>query len=202
MPKADFFTRFGLFAIEDYFDANLCAKVCLEMQTCISETATILGKNGNCIVDENIRRTKCTKVFDETKALVNSYLLSLQSKLEEHFQISLTGWEKPQFLKYNKGDFYRQHQDSNTAIEAPKYIQDRKISLVIFLNSESEKPESDSYGGGELTLYGLVDNPLWQKYGFSLNGEAGLLIAFRSDIFHEVKPVTHGERYTVVTWFF
>jgi SM-20-related protein len=32
-------------------------------------------------------------------------------------------------------------------------------------------------------------------------GEPGLLVAFRSDTVHEVLPVTHGERFTVVSWF-
>jgi predicted 2-oxoglutarate/Fe(II)-dependent dioxygenase YbiX len=31
-------------------------------------------------------------------------------------------------------------------------------------------------------------------------GERGLLVAFDSGIAHSVTPVTHGERFTVVTW--
>jgi hypothetical protein len=34
-----------------------------------------------------------------------------------------------------------------------------------------------------------------------LIAEPGLLIAFPSDKWHEVKPVSHGRRFTVVTWF-
>jgi SM-20-related protein len=31
--------------------------------------------------------------------------------------------------------------------------------------------------------------------------EAGLLIAFRSEMLHEVEPVTSGERVTIVSWY-
>jgi predicted 2-oxoglutarate/Fe(II)-dependent dioxygenase YbiX len=34
-----------------------------------------------------------------------------------------------------------------------------------------------------------------------LCGEEGLLVAFRAETLHEVRPVTHGVRFSVVTWF-
>jgi predicted 2-oxoglutarate/Fe(II)-dependent dioxygenase YbiX len=58
------------------------------------------------------------------------------------------------------------------------------------------------YNGGKLILYGLIPTPDWEHYGFPVTAETGLLIAFRSDIFHEVTPVTAGERFTIVSWFF
>jgi SM-20-related protein len=36
--------------------------------------------------------------------------------------------------------------------------------------------------------------------GLPLVGEGGLLVAFESGTTHSVTPITHGERYTVVTW--
>jgi predicted 2-oxoglutarate/Fe(II)-dependent dioxygenase YbiX len=38
--------------------------------------------------------------------------------------------------------------------------------------------------------------------GLPVTGEAGSLIAFPSDMVHEVTPVSRGERYTVVSWFY
>jgi predicted 2-oxoglutarate/Fe(II)-dependent dioxygenase YbiX len=32
-------------------------------------------------------------------------------------------------------------------------------------------------------------------------GEPGTLVAFRSETTHEVTPVTHGQRYTIVSWY-
>jgi SM-20-related protein len=41
----------------------------------------------------------------------------------------------------------------------------------------------------------------WKNIGLPLDARAGLLIAFRSEVFHEVQPVTHGQRLSVVGWF-
>jgi predicted 2-oxoglutarate/Fe(II)-dependent dioxygenase YbiX len=76
------------------------------------------------------------------------------------------------------------------------------VSAVIFLNSAADAREPLSYGGGALTLYGLIDDLAWRGYGFPLVGEQGLLIAFRSYVLHEVTVVTGDERYSIVTWFF
>jgi SM-20-related protein len=46
-----------------------------------------------------------------------------------------------------------------------------------------------------------MDDERARSVGFPLIGEAGLLLAFRPNLVHEVTPVTHGERCTVVTWF-
>lgn len=65
----------------------------------------------------------------------------------------------------------------------------------------SAEPRPQTFGGGALALYGLLNDARGQNYGFPLEPEQGQLIAFRSDLWHEVKPVTHGERFTIVSWF-
>jgi predicted 2-oxoglutarate/Fe(II)-dependent dioxygenase YbiX len=45
-------------------------------------------------------------------------------------------------------------------------------------------------------LYGL----LGEKHGIPISGEPGLLIGFRADTVHEVRPVTRGRRYAVLSW--
>jgi hypothetical protein len=55
------------------------------------------------------------------------------------------------------------------------------VSVVSFLNGEAEAPGGDGYCGGALTFYGLLRDPRANQLGFPLAGEAGLLIAFRSD---------------------
>ena len=94
------------------------------------------------------------------------------------------------------------HNDSNSHPDADHYVKSRRVSLVLFLNSESQEPAEDCYGGGQLTFYGLLEGPQWEKCPLPVKGEAGLLIAFRSDLTHEVKPVTFGRRRTIVTWFY
>jgi SM-20-related protein len=37
--------------------------------------------------------------------------------------------------------------------------------------------------------------------GIPLDADEGLLVTFPSRMLHAAAPVTHGERYTIVTWF-
>jgi SM-20-related protein len=81
-------------------------------------------------------------------------------------------------------------------------VKQRRVSVVVFLNDASGEPAPDSYGGGELTFYGLLgDGPSGSPIGVPLDGKGGELVAFRSGLLHGVGAVTHGERYTIVSWF-
>ena len=91
--------------------------------------------------------------------------------------------------------------DSNSSPTACEYQLNRRVSLVLFLNGESSAAELNGYAGGSLTFYGLLKQPPWEKCGFNIQGETGLLVAFASDVYHEVTPVTEGMRFTMVTWF-
>ena len=73
----------------------------------------------------------------------------------------------------------------------------------MFLNDESAEPSSTTYEGGRLTFYGLLDDEGLggKSMAFPVPGEAGLFVAFPTDVIHEVTPVLRGERYTIVTWF-
>jgi PKHD-type hydroxylase len=63
----------------------------------------------------------------------------------------------------------------------------RKLSLSIQLTNPKE------YEGGELFLYE-------DEKGIEMKKEQGTLILFPSYILHEVKPVTKGERNSLVSW--
>ena len=63
----------------------------------------------------------------------------------------------------------------------------RKLSISIQLTDPKE------YQGGELYLYE-------DDKGMLMDKKQGTLIMFPSYILHEVKPVTKGERNSLVTW--
>jgi len=63
----------------------------------------------------------------------------------------------------------------------------RKLSLSIQLTDPKE------YEGGELILYE-------DEKGIEMKKEQGTLILFPSYVLHEVKPVTKGERNSLVAW--
>jgi 2-oxoglutarate-Fe(II)-dependent oxygenase superfamily protein len=48
------------------------------------------------------------------------------------------------------------------------------------------------------TFYDLLDGV---KSGLTVDAEPGTVVAFSSEMRHGVLPVSHGERFTVVTWF-
>ena len=201
MPNADFFARFGLFVAKDFFDADLCSKLMSEVRSGTDHAATVGIKGTTYGVDENVRKTKWAEVSTATVSDVEGRLLALRPMLEKHFNVTLSGCQEPQFLVYREGDFFRAHRDSKREPDAAEFTKERQVSAVVFLNDESEVAGPDVYGGGSLTFYGLMDEPQGKSIGFPLVGEAGLLVAFRPELVHEVTPVTHGERYTVVTWF-
>lgn len=71
------------------------------------------------------------------------------------------------------------------------------MSVVVFLNDAAAPI---TFEGGQLRLYGVLD-PARDDLGVDLEPRAGTLVAFRSDLLHEVTPITAGDRFTVVTWF-
>ena len=195
MPTAEFFTRFGLFVRKDYFEHELCARFCREINEAAQIQTTIVGPDDTDILDENTRKVKSADVPVVTGSLVEARLLALIPTLERHFNVTLTQCEWPQFLIYREGDFYKVHHDTNGPL-----LKERKVSVVIFLNGQAQQPADDTFCGGSLTFYGLIDDPRWLTHGFPLNSEPGLLIAFRSETVHQVLPVSHGKRYSIVSW--
>ena len=125
---------------------------------------------------------------------VSTRVTALRSELSDHFGGPLGDLEEPTFLLYRAGGFYRPHRDrASRTDDAAGTARARRVSIVVFLNA--------GYTGGALTLYGLIDDPVWRDYGFAVPATTGLLVAFPSDLLHEVTPVTAGERYTAVSWF-
>jgi SM-20-related protein len=203
MPDPNFFARLGLFVVKDFFAPELCARLRLEARSAARAQALAYfkGDAGIGIVDENFRRAKLVKVSKQTRRSVEQHLIAVKPMVEKHFNLPLGGCQDPGFLAYKEGDFFRPHRDISDDPGCPKALKERRVSVVIFLNDQSVEPEPDSYCGGSLIFYGLIDDPRWKEYGFPLVGERGLLIAFPSEAYHQVSTVTHGERYTIVSWF-
>jgi SM-20-related protein len=203
MPGSIFFTNLGLFVAHEFLNAQLRERFRSEICSCIRTPVSVV--DGDTYVERvkmAVRRTKGANVSYSSILELEARLTAIMPMLESHFDLSLTGCEKPQFLIYNEGDFFRPHRDRDGEPGKPEYIKKRKISVVIFLNGEAKEPRPQSYCGGALAFYGLIDDLHWQRFGFPLAGEAGMMIAFRSELLHEVTPVTYGERYTIVNWFF
>ena len=184
-----------LFFERDFLDASTLAEVLAAVHASQGRPATVYGRDDSGEVDERMRRTTRLSPPAEVEELVRRLLLARKSAAEEHFGVSLKELEEPQFLRYEAGDFFVAHQDGNTGMLRSER-EERKVSAVVFLNSQSETPGPDAYGGGSLLFH-----PRGASEPFRLTAEAGTLVAFRAETTHEVEPVTHGERFTIASWF-
>jgi SM-20-related protein len=200
MPKARAFSQLGLFVVERFFTPEYCADLRAEVRAS-SAVQSRVERHGAYLVDETVRRTTGHIMTETTLDEVASRLAAIRPDIERHFETTLVRQEPPYFATYTAGDYFKPHIDSAASDDAPQEIKDRKVAVVVFLNDETDEPTPDSFCGGALTFYGLFADPQWKAMGLPLRGEAGLLVGFRADLVHEVAPITHGERYTVITRF-
>lgn len=190
---------FDLYMVRNFFDAETCRELVTEMRRSPASPAVVYGRGDAGAVDERVRKVSRLLPTAETVEQVGRRLLECRGAVGDHFGISLSGCEDPQFLLYRVGDFFVAHQDGNTGLIRSEREQSRRISVVIFLNRQSETPERDAYCGGTLVFSNWRARPGHRE--FRLSVEAGTLVAFRSETTHEVIPVTHGERYSIVSWY-
>ena len=182
-----------LFVVPQFFEQRLCDAIAVELKAAAGSSATVYGTASSGTIDEMVRRTVRVKPSQETVALIIQKLLACKDAVEKHFDVSLNECEEPQFLRYRAGDFFVAHQDGNTGLMLLD-SEKRRISTVIFLSRESESPEPDAFCGGSLVFSNL-------RNSFRMTAEPGTLVAFRSETTHEVTPVTHGERYSIASWY-
>lgn len=199
MTESDANAGFDLYMVRSFFNAETCGKLITEMRGCPAAPAIVYGLGESGSVDERVRKASRLLPSRETVEQVARRLSECRGAVGDHFGISLGGCEEPQFLRYHVGDFFVAHQDGNTGLLLSDREQSRRVSVVILLNRQSETPEPDAYCGGSLVFSNWRARPGHRE--FRLSGEAGTLVAFRSETTHEVIPVTHGERYSIVSWY-
>ncbi|HBB98309.1 MAG TPA: 2OG-Fe(II) oxygenase [Blastocatellia bacterium] len=196
MTKSHLSDHFDLYLVRNFFDADFCRELIAEMHSSTTSPAVTYGQGSCGEVNETVRKVARVQPSEKTITRVTQRLMDHRERVAEHFGVSLRSCEEPQFLCYRTGDFFVAHQDGNTGLVTLETDKSRRVSVSIFLNSQNEEPDGDSYGGGSLVFSDWRSNKR-----FELAGEPGTLVAFRSEITHEVVPVTHGERYSIVSWF-
>ena len=105
-----------------------------------------------------------------------------------------------QFTEYN-GDqkqHYTWHNDTHIDQLKDKIhnVNYRKISTIVFLNDPNE------YEGGDLEFYDYGPPGQGKKLLLETKHlkKKGTVISFPSHVYHRVKPVTKGTRYSLVIW--
>jgi SM-20-related protein len=185
------------FEVKSFLSPAECALLRAELRQAAGSQATVLSRDPGGEVKPLVRRSTRMSVPARTAEQITARLMQQTDALEQRFGHALSSCEPPQFLRYLPGDFFVAHQDGNTPL-----IHDdsrfRKVSAVIFLSAFSQGPAPESYGGGALVLHGPFPGP---ELRVPLTPLPGTLICFRAETTHEVLPVTHGERFTIVSWY-
>lgn len=191
-------TLFDFLVLPNFFDEQRSQAIITEMRSTPGIQAPVYGQSAAGSVDERIRKVARQTPSAETIEYVQDRLWKLKPEVEKHFGVSLSESEELQFLRYGVGDFFVAHQDGNTGMTRMD-TEARRVSVIILLNEQSEAAKEGAYGGGSLVFHD------WR--GGKGSGELlqarrpGTFIAFRSETTHEVMPVTHGERYSMVGWY-
>ena len=104
----------------------------------------------------------------------------------ECFGVQLNGFQEFQVAKYNKGDFYNYHMDSNIYDNSSQ----RKLSITVQLS------DSADYVGGDFQFSSDVG-----KLDEKTLREKGTILVFPSFLYHRITKVTQGERFSLVGWY-
>lgn len=212
LDQLTMFERLGVFVMRNFLDRQLCQQILAETRQAEQFRPGELHKgDGKSAVDETIRKVQQTKLSQSIVETVGQRLGAIKPQLEAKFNVQLVETQGPNFLFYRESGFYLPHKDRDFGEDYQHVNQRRRVSTIIFVNGENRTGESDpadsdpadlyTYRGGALMFYGLLKDEKAAKFGLSLSGQPGLLIAFDSGVLHEVKPVTAGERLTIVNWF-
>jgi PKHD-type hydroxylase len=161
------------------FTKEECERIIEIGNACNKQQAATRGKV------ENIRKSEVAWLYpsddlDWAYRRVTDIITDLNDRF---FRFDLFGaTEGFQFTKYTApGGKYSKHIDS-----APGSLI-RKLSFTVQLSDPKD------YKGGDLCLY-LSEKPEVMKK------EQGYVVLFPSYVLHEVKPVTQGTRYSLVSW--
>jgi SM-20-related protein len=159
--------------------------------------ATVLGSHGEERRAFSGRQATQVTVSRVARAAVVELLEAQRAPLAQRFGRRLDSFEEPQFLRYGPGDHFVAHQDGNTPLvhDASRF---RRVSVVLFLAERTHAPVPGAYGGGMLVLH---DRMFAADRQVALAPPPGTLVAYPSETTHEVLPITHGRRLTVVSWY-
>ena len=185
----------NLYVAKQFLEPGACREIVSAMSAAPGAAATVYRSAASGSVDQNIRQTLRLRPSVSTVELILNRLAGLKPVVEQHFDVVLSECEDPQFLHYREGDFFVAHQDGNTGL-LQLDTERRRVSTVIFLSHESDSPQSGAHCGGSLVFTNLRTSSK-----FRMVGEPGMLVAFRAETTHEITPVTHGERFSIVSWY-
>jgi PKHD-type hydroxylase len=197
-----------------YFKNVLTPKFCDELikygvaqqeQLALTGGQTRKIEEGETLSEEDLKDLK--KKRDSNIVWINDRWVYKEIQPYIHQANKLAGWnfdwdwsESCQFTKYKLNQFYDWHCDSweipyNEPNDLTRHGKIRKLSVTCSLSNPKD------YKGGELEFdfrNQEPDKPTVRKCAEI--SERGSIVVFPSHVWHRVKPVTEGTRYSLVIW--
>ena len=169
------------------FSPQQCQMVINKGMSLKKEKAAVgMGQPEGSGVDTKKRITTISWIpFKEMPEMYRDIESTMLKANNNHFgfeDMQLT--EPGQFTHYLTGGFYEWHMDNDVLGKHQPPV--RKISMTLLLSDPS------TFEGGELEI---------MSTGKTVKLKQGQAIFFASWLQHRVKPVTKGERYSLVMWF-
>ncbi len=189
MASISFLKKLGLYIDENFLSDKECFRICQEMeQAQQSKDGIWSNQKENKYYDANTRKSNTCHVSDLTRGPIEAKLIRSKKAIESTFGNTYSRkLERPKFVRYSTGDFFAPHTDDQL---------NREINMTIYLNASQS---ANGYSGGSLTLYDLIKSKGWEGRGLSIPSKTGMLIAYPTEIEHEVTPIFSGYRYAVVS---
>ena len=188
------FLPFGFFVRRGFLSPAACARLRRAMSAADAVSGQIRSR-GRSVRSRGDRRVDVVTVSSRMRAGVDRAFRRVMPLLQARFGRRLSGLEPVQFLRYRRGGRYVLHTD-RTPGSRDAVAGRRKVSLIVFLS-----PPADHLGGA-LVFPAMRSGDRRARLPLAVRAEAGLLVAFRPEIEHEVRPVRRGVRCTLATWCF
>ena len=186
-----------LLLIDSFLERAEREEILAELRGAGGAPATVYSGMPAGRVAPTVRKATRLAPLAATRDFLIGKLRLAMPTIAQRFGAILTQCEEPQFLRYEVGGHFVAHQDGNTPLVHDD-SRHRRVSTVIVLNAQAEEPVTDAFGGGALVMHGRFPDIVART---PVPAAPGTLVAFRSETTHEVMPVTHGERYSIVSWY-
>ncbi len=144
-------------------------------------------------IDETVRRAFDVTVAADALTSIEEALRRVRPAIAAFFGLPLTGSVGVTCLRYVEGGRYLRHQDRDPTPGSG--TDDRRVSVIVWLNSGESETAAGDFSGGALRLFEPGHHAAREVIPV-----AGTLVAFPSEWAHEVTPVTRGIRDVVVDW--
>lgn len=182
----------GIGLIRGFLDSETCKRWIEVLEVQERKPAKVVardpGSDGAYAARVDARRTAQVEPGPLKEDICAQFAVALRGPVAEATGRTFEFMERPQLLRYQPGDHFATHADSERYEpdrEAWLKVLDRDISLLLYLNEE--------FSGGPLEF---------THFGYRHQPRTGDLIWFPSDsrYMHRAHPVEQGVRWVIACW--